>query len=79
MATIETRTTSSGFTRDRVKVRLPSSRQQSRIFTSLEATRTWNIDGRFRCQNEVSAQCAKSVPRALESPVISGISRILLI
>jgi integrase len=41
MATIETRTTSSGSTRYRAKIRLPGSRPQSRTFASLEAAQTW--------------------------------------
>ena len=54
MATIETRTTSSGFTHYRAKVRLPGNRPQSRTFPSLQAAQGWavQVEAALRVQQQ---------------------------
>ena len=55
MATIETRTTSSGFTRYRAKVRLPGNRPQSRTFPSLPAAQAWAVQAEAALREQQQA------------------------
>lgn len=55
MATIETRITTSGFTRYRAKVRLPGSQPQSRTFPSLQAAQTWAVQAEAALREQQQA------------------------